>query len=204
MRVFVRLLAASVAPLALAIWFLCQGGTSLADEKENKEARDAVVKMADSVDKGDADAVKKQVAALKDMDLLPVMVTLKKREKDGTGGLGMGPKPGAYNPDGIEAQLQGLAKKELLPAALDKQAADIIRAANVMVAVADVALTKCPVNKKMGDKDPKDWAQWSQDMKDAAQQLADAAKAKDTKKLKTAANKLNASCNNCHGPFRAE
>src|SRR5205809_377449 len=56
--------------------------------------------------------------------------------------------------------------------------------------------------KKQAEKDPAKWKEWSKEMEDAAKDLAKAAKAKDGKKIKDAANKVNASCNKCHGVFR--
>jgi cytochrome c556 len=96
----------------------------------------------------------------------------------------------------------GLAKKELPAATLGKQAPDIKLAAYITLAIAEGSADKCTVSKKMGDKDPKDWAKWMQDMKDSAKALADAAKAGNAKDVKSASSKLNASCNNCHGVFR--
>ena len=56
--------------------------------------------------------------------------------------------------------------------------------------------------KKEGDKDPKDWTTWTDDMLKAAKALAAAAEKKDAKAVKDAAYKLNNSCNNCHEVFR--
>ena len=96
----------------------------------------------------------------------------------------------------------GLAKKPLTDALLKKQADDIARAARITQAVAEVTLEKSPVKKKMGDKDPADWKKWTEDMKNSAKDLANAAKKGDAKGVKDASSKLNASCNNCHGVFR--
>ena len=46
------------------------------------------------------------------------------------------------------------------------------------------------------------WSQWSEAMRKSADELADAAKAKAPAAIKTAAAKLNSTCNNCHGVFR--
>jgi hypothetical protein len=57
------------------------------------------------------------------MDLLPIMIALKKRTATPPG-IGFGPK-GAYpDEDGIEAKVNNLAKKELPQLAMKKQADD--------------------------------------------------------------------------------
>jgi cytochrome c556 len=87
-------------------------------------------------------------------------------------------------------------------AEITKQSKDIAQMAERAAAIADIAIHKCPVEKKTGDKDPKDWKQWMEDMRDAAQDLAKAAKAQDPAQVKQTAGKLNAACNACHSVFR--
>jgi Cytochrome C' len=206
MRMYVRVLASTGAVLALGVCLLgvTRIGTAADDDEATKKAKaaaESVLKMADALEKADADAVKKEKATLDKMELLPIMTGFKKRDAEPVGGIGFG-KPKQYDPDGIEAQIMGLAKKELPDGTLKKQADDIKKAAYISQAIAEASMSKCPVPKKMGDKDPKDWNKWMQDMKDASKALADAAKAGNAKDIKNAAGKLNASCNNCHGIFR--
>jgi cytochrome c556 len=196
-----QVLGLGIATLALATLLLIAAGSGSAadDEKEAKEIQAAVRKLADAVEQNNAAEVKKQAAALQKYDLLPVMKQLKLRAN---GGMGIGEKPGTVTPDGIEAKLIGMARKGLAPAELGKQGADIARAAYIMAAIGEVAKDKSPVKKKMGEKDPKDWAKWSEDMAKFGKELGDATKAKDAAKVKTAAANLNSSCNSCHGIFR--
>jgi cytochrome c556 len=198
MRMFVRVLASTGVVLALGVCLLTLTQSVSADGE--KEAQDQILKLSDAIDKGDAKSIEKETQALQKMELLPIMSGFKKRDATPPG-LGFGPKPGQYNPDGIEAQIMGLSKKELTADALKKQAADILKAAQVTEAIAKATAVKGPA-KKMGDKDPKEWAKWTKDMEDASKALGDAAKKGDAKALKDAAGKLNASCNNCHGIFR--
>jgi hypothetical protein len=206
MRIYVHVLASIGVVLALGVCLLgvTRSGTAADDEptKKAKAAAESVLKLADALEKGDADAIKKEKATLDKMELLPIMTGFKKRDADPVGGIGFGPKPKVYDPDGIEAQIMGLAKKELPAGTLAKQVDDIKKAGFISAAIAEASLNKCTVTKKMGDKDPKDWAKWMGDMKDASKALSDAAKAGNAKDIKNAAGKLNASCNNCHGIFR--
>jgi cytochrome c' len=177
--------------------------------------REAALKMADEVDMEKYNDVKKDAAALatlkpnpkaeakpdgleEKVEVIDVMNLLRLRSK---GGLGFGLKPTPGPTDGIEAKVMALAKRALPAAAMAKEADDIERMAYLMAAISDVSEAHTP-KKKTGDKDPKDWATWTQDMREGSLELAEAAKAKNAAAVKTAASKLNSSCNSCHGVFR--
>jgi cytochrome c556 len=93
---------------------------------------------------------------------------------------------------------------ELPQKELDAYAADLARAAYIAAAVAEVAKDKCPVTKKEGDKDPKDWKNWVESMQKAALELADAAKTKKPSAVKAAADKVDGACKTCHKVFKEE
>jgi hypothetical protein len=188
-----------------------------ADAGQMAAARAAALQLSDAVEKGQLDAAKTQAAALASLkgngkgtaapadldekaDLAGIMNLLRLRSKGGLG-FGLKPPPGSATTDGIEARVMGLAKRPLPAADLKKQADDIVRSAYILAAVSEVSEAHTP-KKKVGDKDPKDWATWTNDMRDSALQLADAARKNDPAAVKAAANKLNSSCNNCHGTFR--
>jgi hypothetical protein len=71
-----------------------------------------------------------------------------------------------------------------------------------MASIGMFAKDKCPVKTKMGEKDPKEWVKWCEDMEKYGKELAEAAKAKNADKVKTAATNLYSTCNNCHTIFR--
>ena len=179
-----RFLALAVA-LGFGISWLA---SAAADDKDIKAA---VLKLATALEKNDKEAAKKLVDELKKEDLEHVMELM---------------KPPAKNKDafdvvkeGIEMKLNALSKKA---GDVKASAADYEKMAHIVAAIAEVASVKCPVGSKMGDKDPKAWAEWVNDMKDGAKALAEAAKAKDAKKVNAAAKKITGACNNCHGVFR--
>jgi len=143
--------------------------------------------------------------------LQDVMELMKKRvkEKDGkiTGGFGVGPKATAQMDDGIEARIQNLGRKKLTKAQLgDKDLMkDLAQMADRTAVIGEVALAKPAVKKKVGDKDPKDWAKWSEDMTKAARELSKELQKgdkADPDQVKTIASTLNGSCTDCHGKFR--
>src|SRR5262245_44046715 len=113
MRMYVRVLAGAGVVLALGVGLLSFTDTGRADGE--KEAADAVLNLADALEKGDADAIKKATEAAKKFELLPIMTGFKKRDATPPG-IGFGPKPNQYNPDGIEAQIMGLARGKEMPA----------------------------------------------------------------------------------------
>jgi hypothetical protein len=191
MRTQARLLLVTFAVLC-GLWTLRAA--------DPKDAKAGVLQVADLFQKKDNDAAKKAAADFaKGADLDDVMGLLKLRAKKG---LGVGPKPGPPRSDGIEAFILNLDKRAPAKAVLEKQGPDFERAAYVSAAIGEIAIYKCPVEKKQKDKDPVKWKQWSEDMRDASLELADAFKAKDASAIKKAGRKLNDSCTNCHGVFR--
>jgi hypothetical protein len=178
--------------------------------------RASALAMSEAVEKEEFDVAKARAAALASLkgdpkadtgpvalhekaELIDLMNLLRLRDKGGLG-FGLKPTPPASN-DGIESRLMGWAKRAPAGAELNKQADDIARAAYVLATISELTEAHTP-KKKEGDKDPKDWKQWTDDMREGSLELAAAARAKDKDAIKKAANKLNASCNNCHGVFR--
>jgi cytochrome c556 len=183
------------AALALGLCFLATTNRLRADdddEKAIKEAQETILKIAQGKD-GEGKKLAEELA--KKADLGNVMRVFKPRSK---GGIGVGPK-GAN--DGIEFKIQALTKKELKSADLAKQGEDLAKMSEIAAAVGEVAHFFAP-KTKMGNKDPKTWNQYVDEMKKASAELAKAAKAGDAPGVKTAANNLSSSCNQCHTDFR--
>ena len=95
MRISMRVLASIAIVLALGFCLLTVTSTGWADNE--KEAAEAVKKLADAIDKGDTEGVKKAAGAVKGFDLLPIMTAFKKRDATPPG-VGFGPKPGSTTP----------------------------------------------------------------------------------------------------------
>jgi len=200
MKTHLRTMVAGAAVLGLGLAFLVTGGRTQADDATN--IRDAVQNAAKALASGDnAGAEKIATDLAKSVEQLEdVMNMMSKRTPSGKGGLGVG-KPGEITPDGIEAKIQNLSKKPLPAQQLDKESDALIEMAFRVEAISEVAKAKAP-EKDEGAKKKKDYLEWAGDMKKAAQELSEAAKAKDPKRVKTAAASLNNACNNCHGVFR--
>jgi hypothetical protein len=120
------------------------------------------------------DDTKAATKGLAKFDLNEAMGLLKLRSREG---LGLGPRGGAYpaKEDGIEAKIMALASKELPAAQLKTQAADLEKAAYVVAALAHVSEAHTPA-RKVGAKDPKDWAKFTEEMKRGSMGLAAAVK----------------------------
>lgn len=199
---FVRWLAVGGVTSALVAWsvLLVANGTAADEDKEAKEAKAGILKLADVMAKKDMAAAKTQAQAIaKKIDEVATVMDLMKVRGDG--GLGVG-APGKFKNDGIEKQLLAMGKVPLTPAQAKDEGEALERMGDQAAAIAAVAKYKCPVMKKEGQKDPKDWATWCDDMRQAALEFSAAARAKDAAKLKTTTLKLNGTCSNCHSVFR--
>jgi len=170
------------------------------DIREAAKATAALKKLTDAIAQGkEQDIAKLREELNKTTDLKHIQwVAFKTRPK---GGAGVGDKPGAIVPDGIEAKLNVLTKKQLPEAQLKTEAADLIRLAQVVQATAEINdLIKA--KKDDGVKTMKDWVACNQFQKDGAQELIDAVKANDPAQVQNSAKTLYVSCTACHGMFR--
>jgi hypothetical protein len=198
---YLRWLAVGGVASALVAWSLALATNGTAAD-EDTEAKNGVLKVADSLTKNDMAAADKQAQALakKLDDIAPAMDLMKPR---GDGGLGVG-TPKQFKHDGIDKELLELGKLKapMPPAQLKDQGDALSQLGDRVAAIALVAKYKCPVTKKEGDKDPRKWAEWCNEMQKSAREFAAAAKARNAAKLKTVTNRLYGTCNDCHGVFR--
>jgi hypothetical protein len=172
-----------------------------AADEEPPQMRETLQKIADLLGKKDFDEARKLGETLKGAGEADVYMGLMKPQK--AGGLGVTDKAGKLLAEGMEKKLQDLGKNSLTAKQLDTQAEALERMGTMIAAIAEVAQYKCTVTKKVGEKDPKDWQTWTQDMRKGGLDLADAAKAKNMDNFKKAVNKLSSSCNSCHPIFKS-
>jgi hypothetical protein len=199
-----RVLVTGAAALSLAIGFAAVATSGAADDKG--DLKTTVQKIADAIEKKDLDEAKKLAEDVaKNNELEDVMQLMNKRDLAGKakGRFGVGKKPGSVNPDGIEAKIISLGKKAQPQRDIDKESTDLVQMAYRIAAIAEVAHAK-PPEKDEGKKKKKDWMEWTGDMGKNAVHLADAAKSKKPKDIKTAAANLNTTCNTCHATFREQ
>ena len=169
-----------------------------------KTIRDTVSKMADDVGKGEK--VDKRAAALfmlHGCELRKTMWVFKPRESDGVGGFGVGPKPGVYRYDGIEAYLafKSSSRGKVTAAELKDGAADLNRLADVTIAMAAITRQYALEDAVPGVK-PKIWTQYSDEMKKGAEDLKAAVKGQKPDEAKKAFQAIYSACANCHTEFR--
>jgi hypothetical protein len=105
--------------------------------------------------------------------------------------------------DSIELTIIDLAKdkKGFVKDTMTRFGPDLIKVARQTQAIAEVNAFYAP-REKMGNKEPKDWKQFNDEMKAGAAELATAAEARDAAEVKAAANRLNNACVKCHEIFR--
>jgi cytochrome c556 len=174
------------------------GAVSRADDDEEvKAAQKDVLALAKDVAAGkatDRDIAKKAGRiARKYEELHTVMHVYKPKAK---GGIGYG-KDGA----GIELKIIGLGKRRLTAAALAKEKDELVKMADINIAVAEIAMPYAP-SKPKGGRGAKDWRAHVADMRKAAQALKKGVREGKSDAVKAAANSLNNACNNCHTDFR--
>ncbi len=185
------LLRAATLLIAVVVLVLADRGTA----GDEKDVRNNLTKIADALEKNQADGVKQGVQALQKEELDIIMEVFKLRTK---GGLGVGDKP-AVKPDGIEAKIQALDKTAPTPKEAQGDAAPLARAGFVSAAVAEVIMGKVPSDKKKQDGQ---WKTFAKEMKNSGLDFAKAALAKDAMKVHKAAKDLNNACIKCHDVFR--
>jgi hypothetical protein len=192
---FGRLLGVSAVALALGYVDLANR-TSAA---EDIDVKGPIGKIADAFAKKDIAGAKKQAAAFPPKaDIEDVMHLFSLRRSKG---LGVGAKPDAIMPDGIEAKLIDLSRKALPASQLQSEAADLMRMAYIAAAIGEVA-NNHPPEKDEGKKKKDDWVKWSGDMRDAALQFAATVSEKNPMTTKNAAMKLYSACTTCHAVFK--
>ena len=163
------------------------------------KTRDAVDKIAKALHKGEKAEATKLAGALKIEEIDEVMAGFKLRTKKG---FGVGDKPGAIEPDGIELKLDNIEQKGINAATLKKEADALIQAAYRSAAIAEVAHKRGWTEANKGKKTKEAWTKLSAEMRDASTSFADAVKGGNADKVKTAAGKLNSSCSACHAIFK--
>src|SRR5262249_6923852 len=189
-------IAPSIAIILLAVGII--PGTTMAAERE--DVCKALIKLAELLEKNDkADTAKQASAIAESLDSIDEVMYLMSRRRGTKGGMGVGDKPGAITPDGIEAKITDLAKKELTNERLAKEAKAIQRMAHITVAIAEVTKHKSP---PLAKKYKQIWLDSTEEMRRFSVDLARAAEKKDAKALREAAQKIDASCNKCHQPFQ--
>jgi hypothetical protein len=190
-------LAGGVAVLAVG-GLLLVGDRTRADD--DKALRDDVLKIADAIQKGDKAAAKQQAVAVarKIKELHEVMDFMKPRKK---GGFGVGDKPGVIVPDGIEDMLRILGRDAPSQTKLEKISKGLERMSYTIAAIQEIALASSP-EKFVGAQKPEVWRGSAENARDAALELAKAAREMSPAAVKKAASLVNTGCNNCHADFR--
>jgi len=185
--------------LALGVVITLAGRSTGGEEKYKK----SVLKIAAAIEKGDSAAAKAEAKALakslKDFDEIEdVMAVFKLRDKNG---IGVGTKPNAIVPDGIELKLLAIGRDAPSQNAVNKEAEALEKMSYVIAAVAEVAIAR-PPDKDEGKKKKKDFIRWAKEMREAAPGLAAAAKSKSPAEIQKAAAKINSVCTSCHSTFK--
>ena len=186
---------------AILIALAAQNNKDASDPKQIATVRDTALKLFAAADKSkeaktlaDSLADLKQVKADSQAKTEPVDWRKQIDDlKDAMDVFGLPAKGG----EGIERDLiiLGGQRKLLSPAQMSDK---LVLLAYKTALIADVA----KAHQDQGEKKKKEWLRLTDEMRRASLDLAESAKAKKQKETKTALNKLNTSCNDCHTTFR--
>ena len=200
MMMRVRWLGIGTVGLAMGVGLLAYRAAAGPPMKRN--CASAIRKLAETIEKKDSAAVKKQVTILaKQVTELEDLMALFQARTGDKGGLGVGPKAGAITPDGIEDKVESLGKKPLPEKELDKEADALAQMGYQVAAVIQVAHAKAP-EKDDGAEERADWLKFAEQTEKAALDFAAVARKKNAADLHKAAKKLDASCSTCHDVFK--
>ena len=157
---------------------------------------DGVKKIVELIKKGDNAGAKKaaQEYAKANTDLDDLMHLMKPAAKGGIEVLG--------NKTGIEQTLIKVARDVPSAADMTKNAAVYAEMGHYATAIALVTEASAKSQKFGGKKTEKEWNELSKAMHEGGIKLGEAGKAKSGADVKTAASKINGSCNSCHTTFR--
>jgi cytochrome c556 len=197
MTTLTRLGLAGTAAAAVAVCFWL-AGTGQGGEKEAKALMKKVDAMAEALQKGNKDAaagMAKNLAKEQEGEVYDVMMLMKPREGK-TPGFGVGKVPGEIVPDGIENMIRVLARDTPGKAKLDREKGAYIEMAYRTQAIGTFAHASPP------KKDKAKWNDFSKQMQGGTQDFIKAVQSGSPAEVKTAAEKLNNSCNACHSVFR--
>jgi hypothetical protein len=165
-----------------------------------------VFKAAHLLEIGDFFAAKQTIEAFaKDKQVEDLALLFARRTKQGprVNSLGIGPTPGAFQPDGIEQLIIQLDSDRLIDhKLLERHADDLSRAFYITAVIGEGHRSHCPVKQKTGKKDPKDWDRWCLQLRDSAFEMAGVVQDKQPKTVREVAKRLNNACFSCHDVFR--
>jgi hypothetical protein len=182
---------------------LRQNAVDLAQLAGKKDGADGARKLAASIAAGKA--TPKVESAVKDWpavigNLKEVMMPFATFTKGGEGihaDLQYNAK--VKNQNGSEALLNALAAKQLSDANAQKVSHELELLAYRFAVVGSISLVRGP---DKGKGDVKDWNEQAIVMRDAAVELAQAARKKDAEAIFKASNRLENSCVECHSVFK--
>lgn len=171
---------------------LLVGGTVSRGQGARSPAKE-VVALAEESEKGTD--VAKQAAAL-GKRFGSVAAAMRLYNARSRGGIGFGPKG-----VGIERRFVDVGERGITAALLEKESADLIRAANVNLVMAEVTHRFAPEKPFLG-RGKKEWERDLEGMKAGSRELVKAVKAKDVEAVRKAAGRINDACNRCHDGAR--
>jgi hypothetical protein len=167
-------------------------------EGKLKEARDLYRKIGTPAVRDKVDPTPRALHEAKEREDI-VKLLMNHFKTRAAGGVGVEPAPKEKTHDGLEAALYLFAARPNDAPELKPE--ELARLGHQTAVLAQLTRSLVP-EKKEGEKDPAKWRQWSEEMREAALEFAQAAKDKKPDDVRNAARKINARCTSCHRMFR--
>jgi len=117
-------------------------------------------------------------------------------------GIGIGPKPGAISPDGIEAKIINMTRNGIAPAELAAHSEHFKKMIDQLAVIAAITHNQAPAKKKQNDADGAVWKKSSAEMFEKSVALSRALDGKNNAAIKTAAKELDGTCKSCHTIYK--
>lgn len=191
-----RCMFAGIAVLAAGAMLVVIGTTMAGGGDDLGKQIDAIAAAMGKGDSAKAKSMASKVAKDQDGEVYEIMMLMKPRKMGKKSGLGVGSPEDSIVPDGIELKIRDMSRDVVSGAKLKKEGEAITELAHRVAAIAEITRQLAP------KKDKKLWDEYTQTMRESADELAKAVKDNSTAEVKSAASKLNASCNSCHSKFR--
>jgi hypothetical protein len=158
----------------------------------DQAAQQAILQLASKLDTADVPALAQKIVKEHESENISSVFRAKPR-----GGLGTGILP--ENQDGIERLVMAWSRKAPTKADVDKYQAELIRTADVIRAMSELAPHRMAARSHRTPEQAQQLKQVADEFKGAALEFRSAAGSKDPARVKSALTRLNHTCCDCHG-----
>jgi hypothetical protein len=191
-----RIASRSLPMVALGLGICAASAAPLPERLDpRKAAQAAILDLSEKLDQKGVEALARKIVREHESDNISSVFQRLDR-----GGLGLGDYARAVkHPNSVQALINYLSRQQ--PPAqklLSDHQADLLRTAKVIQAMAELAPYRVPKYANPADRRIQEWVRVSADFKKDSREFRLAIESKDPVKVRSAADRLNHSCCDCH------